>query len=152
MRRRSQKWWKKPFFHLLTLVGVQTTILLNKHRKQHRRRRANLASVLKEVSVALVDKDVIYNPQADNVPLPIDRLKGRHFLSVCPNTEASDSRGKRAQRQCKVCADRAKAAGQTPAERKNKRKLTTTWCRECKVGLCLDCFEIYHTKRDYLNN
>ncbi|GFN91774.1 PiggyBac transposable element-derived protein 4 [Plakobranchus ocellatus] len=98
MRKRSQKWWKKPFFHLLTLVVVQTTILLNKHRTQHRRRRTNLASVLKEVSVALVDKDVIYDPQADNVPLPMDRLKGRHFLSVCPNTEASDSRGKKAQR------------------------------------------------------
>ncbi|GFO32783.1 PiggyBac transposable element-derived protein 4 [Plakobranchus ocellatus] len=58
MRRRSQKWWKKPFFYLLTLVGVQTTILLNKHRTQHRRRRTNLASVLKKVSVALVDKYV----------------------------------------------------------------------------------------------
>ncbi|GFO40111.1 PiggyBac transposable element-derived protein 4 [Plakobranchus ocellatus] len=152
MRRRSQKWWKKTFFHLLTLVGVQTTILLNKHRTQHRGRRTNLANVLKEVSVALVDKDVIYDPQADSVPLPMDRLKGRHSLSVCPNTEASDSRGKKAQRRCKVCADRAKAAGQTPAERKNRRKLTTTWCRECEVGLCLDCFEMYHTKRDYINN
>ncbi|GFO11264.1 Cd109 antigen-like isoform x3, partial [Plakobranchus ocellatus] len=143
---------EKTIFHLLTLVGVQTTILLNKHRTQHRRRRTNLASVLKEVSVALVDKDVIYDPQADNVPLPMDRLKGRHFLSVCPNTEASDSRGKKAQRRCKVCADRAKAVGQTPAERKNKILLTTTWCPECKVCLCLDCFEIYHTKRDYINN
>ncbi|GFO08100.1 PiggyBac transposable element-derived protein 4 [Plakobranchus ocellatus] len=82
----------------------------------------------------------------------MDRLKGRHFLSACPNTEASDSRGKRAQRRCKVCADRARTAGQTPAEKKNKRKLRTTWCRECKVGPCLDCFEIYHTKRDYINN
>ncbi|GFO11378.1 hypothetical protein PoB_003788300 [Plakobranchus ocellatus] len=82
----------------------------------------------------------------------MDRRKGRPFLSVCPSTEASDSRGKKAQRQCKVCAVRGKAAGQTPAERKNKRKLTTTWCRECKVGLCLDGFEIYHTKLDYINN
>ncbi|GFO37511.1 PiggyBac transposable element-derived protein 4 [Plakobranchus ocellatus] len=104
------------------------------------------------ISVALVDKDVIYVPQANNVPLPMDRLKGRHSLPVCPNTEASDSRGKKAQRRCKVCADRAKAAEQTPAERKNKRKLTRTWCGECKVGLCLDCFGIYHKKRDYINN
>ncbi|GFO24125.1 PiggyBac transposable element-derived protein 4 [Plakobranchus ocellatus] len=117
-----------------------------------RRCRTNLASVFKEVSVALVDKDVIYDPQDDNGPLPMDRLKGRHFLSVCPNTEASDSRGKKARRRCQVCAVRAKTAGQTPAERKNKRKLTTRWCREYNVGLCLDCFEIYHTKRDYINN
>ncbi|GFO05856.1 hypothetical protein PoB_003236100 [Plakobranchus ocellatus] len=99
---------------------VQTTILLNKHRTQHRRRRTNLASVLKEVSVALVDKDVTYAPQADNVPIPMDRLKGRHFLSMCPSSEASDSRGKKAQRQCKVCADRAKTAGQTPTVRDGK--------------------------------
>ncbi|GFO34735.1 PiggyBac transposable element-derived protein 4 [Plakobranchus ocellatus] len=79
MRRKSQKWWEKLFFHLLTLVGVQITILLNKHHTQHRTRRKNLASVLKEVSVALVDKDITYIPQADNVPLPMDRLKGRHF-------------------------------------------------------------------------
>ncbi|GFN86954.1 hypothetical protein PoB_001346000, partial [Plakobranchus ocellatus] len=86
----------------------------------HRRRRTNLASVLKEVSVALVDKDVTYNPQADNFPLPMDRLKGRYFLSMCPSTEASDSRGRKAQRQCKVCANRAKTAGQTPTEREGK--------------------------------
>ncbi|GFO08032.1 hypothetical protein PoB_003453700 [Plakobranchus ocellatus] len=104
---------------------------------QHRRRRTNLASVLKEVSVALVDKDVTYDPQAENVPFPMDRLKGRHFLSMCPSNKASDSRGKKAQRQCKVCAARAKTTGQTPTERENKRRLTTTWCRECKVGLCL---------------
>ncbi|GFN99498.1 PiggyBac transposable element-derived protein 4 [Plakobranchus ocellatus] len=61
------------------------------------------------------------------------------------STEAFDSCGKKAQHQCKVWPDRAKAAGQTLAERKNKRKLTATWCRECKVDLSLDCFEIYHT-------
>ncbi|GFO07151.1 PiggyBac transposable element-derived protein 4 [Plakobranchus ocellatus] len=121
-------------------------------RKNKRKLTTTWCRECKEVSVVLVDKDVIYDPQAGNVPLPMDRLKGRHSLSVCPSTEASDSRGKKAQRRCKVCADRAKAAGQTPAERKNKRKLTTTWCPECKVGLCLDCFEIYHTKRDYINN
>ncbi|GFO50016.1 PiggyBac transposable element-derived protein 4 [Plakobranchus ocellatus] len=97
----------------------------------------------------VVTLSTIHQPQVTET---IGRYEEDHFLSVCPNTEASDSRGKKAQRRCKVCADRAKAARQTPAERKNKRKLTTTWCRECKVGLCLDCFEIYHTKRDYINN
>ncbi|KAK3774564.1 hypothetical protein RRG08_000871 [Elysia crispata] len=40
----------------------------------------------------------------------------------------------------------------TQAELKNKRKLTTTWCPWCNVGLRLECFEIYHTKRDYIKN
>ncbi|GFO50627.1 PiggyBac transposase uribo2 [Plakobranchus ocellatus] len=147
----ATRWFdKREVVTLSTIHQPQLTETIGRY--EHRRRRTNLARVLKEVSVALVDKNVIYDHQADNVPLPMDRLKGRHFLSVCPNTEASDSRGKKAQRQCKVCADRAKTAGQTPAERENKRKLTTTWCPECKVGLCLDCFEIYHTKRDYINN
>ena len=152
MRRRSQKWWKKPFFHLLTLVGVQTTILLNKHRSQHRRRRTDLAWVLKDLAISLIDKDVTYDHLADNVSLPLARLRERHFIRNCPSTDGADSRGKKAQRQCKVCVDRAKAGGMTQAELKNKRKLTTTWCPWCNVGLCLECFEIYHTKRDYIKN
>ena len=31
MHRKSLKWWKKHFFHLLTLCTIQTMILLNKH-------------------------------------------------------------------------------------------------------------------------
>ncbi|GFR88295.1 hypothetical protein ElyMa_004247900 [Elysia marginata] len=96
MSRRSQKWWKKPFYHLLTLVGLQTTILLNKHCTQHRKCRTNLSSILKEIIVALFDKDVSYDP------LPMERLRGRHFLSACPSTEASDSRGKKAQSQLEL--------------------------------------------------
>ncbi|GFN97529.1 hypothetical protein PoB_002403500 [Plakobranchus ocellatus] len=122
-RRKGQlvapRWFdKREVVTLSTIHQPPLTETIGKY--EHRRRRTNLASVLKEVSVALVDKDVTYAPQADNVPLPMDRLKGRHFLSVCPNTEASDSWDKKAQRQCKVCADRAKTAGQTPTEREGK--------------------------------
>lgn len=31
-----------------------------------------------------------------------------------------------------------------------KRKDSTYWCPDCKVGLCIkDCFEIYHTQLHY---
>ncbi|GFO20634.1 hypothetical protein PoB_004713900 [Plakobranchus ocellatus] len=111
---------KVPLSDIKPNCFVQIKILLNKHRTQHRKRRTNLTTVLKEVSVALVDKDVTYALQADNVPLPMDRLKRKHFLSMCPSTKTSDCRVKKTQRQCKVCADRAKTAGQTPTERKRK--------------------------------
>ncbi|GFN81774.1 hypothetical protein PoB_000828000 [Plakobranchus ocellatus] len=98
---------------LISLVHLPSDVISTEGAGQTR--------VLKEVSVALVDKYVTYALQADNAPLPMERLKGRHFLSVCPNTEASDSRGKKAQHRCKVCADRAKTAGQTPTERERKK-------------------------------
>ncbi|GFO13361.1 PiggyBac transposable element-derived protein 4-like [Plakobranchus ocellatus] len=124
-RRKGQlvatRWFdKRKVVTLSTIHQPQLTETIGRY--EHRRRRTNLASVLKEVSVALVDKDVIYVPQADNVPLRMDRLKGRHFLSVCPNTEASDSRGKKAQRRCKVCADRAKDSKADPSREEKQKK------------------------------
>ncbi|GFO01250.1 PiggyBac transposable element-derived protein 4 [Plakobranchus ocellatus] len=145
MRRKSQKWWKKPFFHLLTLVSIQTTILLNKYRRQHGRRVTTLSSVVKELIVRHAGTDLTIDAVEDTVNLSLARLHERHFIKLCPPTGEPG----KARRQCKVCTDKAKKAGATHEERKNKRKLVPTWCPECKVGLCLDCFELYHMKADY---
>ncbi|KAK3744871.1 hypothetical protein RRG08_050809 [Elysia crispata] len=145
MRRKSQKWWKKPFFHLLTLVSIQTTIILNLHKKQHGRPATNLAAVVKDLIIALVDKDISYDAEQDNVNLPLARIRERHFIKLCPEKDG----GGKSRRQCKVCVDRAKKTGMSAQERKSKRKVSKFWCPKCKVGLCLDCFEIYHTKVDY---
>ncbi|GFN95241.1 PiggyBac transposable element-derived protein 4 [Plakobranchus ocellatus] len=118
MRRKSQKWWKKPFFHLLTLVSIQTTILLNKHRRQHGRRVTTLSSVVKELIVSLAGTDLTIDAIEDTVNLPLARLHERHFIKLCPPTGEPG----KARRQCKVCTDKAKKAGATHEERKNKRK------------------------------
>ncbi|KAK3794468.1 hypothetical protein RRG08_003621 [Elysia crispata] len=150
MRQKSQKWWKKPFFHLLTLATIQTNILLNKHRRQHGKRPMNLASVVKDLIVSMVSHiDVEHDADRHNVNLPLARIKERHFIQLCPETDGAQARGKKVKHQCKVCADKAKKAGQSRVQRKNQRKQTTTWCPTCKVGLCIDCFEVYHTRVDY---
>ncbi|KAK3778491.1 hypothetical protein RRG08_005775 [Elysia crispata] len=129
--------WKKPFFHLLTLASIQTNILLNKHRRQHGKR-----PMVSHI-------DVEHDADRDNVNMPLARIKERHFIQLCPETDSAQTRGKKANRQCKVCADKAKKAGQSRVQRNNQRKQTTTWCPTCKVELCIDCFEVYHTRLDY---
>ncbi|GFN81331.1 PiggyBac transposable element-derived protein 4 [Plakobranchus ocellatus] len=141
---------EKLFFHLLTLVSIQTTILLNKHCRQHQRTLSYLAAIVKDLIVPLVPYDLDYNPQEDNVNLPLARLKERHFIKLCPETDGTAAQGEKAKSQCKVCAVRAKKAGQTREQRKNQRKQTSTWCPVCKVSLCIDCFEVYHTQANYI--
>ncbi|KAK3743294.1 hypothetical protein RRG08_007533 [Elysia crispata] len=145
MWRKSQKWWRKPFFHLLTLVSIQTTIILNLHKKQHGRPATNLAAVVKDLIIALVDKDVSHDAEQDNLNLPLVRIRERHFIKLWPEKDG----GGKSRRQCKVCIDRPKKTGMSAQERKSKRKVSKFWCPKCKVRLCLDCFEIYHTKVDY---
>ncbi|KAK3791997.1 hypothetical protein RRG08_035485 [Elysia crispata] len=84
---KREKWWKKPFFHLLTLVSIQTTIILNLHKKQHGRPATNLAAVVKDLIIALVDKDVSYDAEQDNVNLPLARIRERHFIKLCPEKD-----------------------------------------------------------------
>lgn len=58
------------------------------------------------------------------------RLSGRHFCGRIPAT------GKKAwpQKRCVVCY------------KKGKRKDSSYWCSECKVGLCVTpCFMMFHT-------
>ena len=62
------------------------------------------------------------------------RLTGRHFIKKIPTEE-----GKRtAVRRSVVCS------------KNNKRKDTTYYCKECNAPLCvLECFQTYHTKKNY---
>ncbi|GFR87622.1 hypothetical protein ElyMa_000751200 [Elysia marginata] len=62
MRRKSQKWGKKPFFHLLTLVSM-----------------TNLAAEVKDLTISLVNKETAYDAERDNVNLPLARVRERHF-------------------------------------------------------------------------
>ena len=45
MHWKSLKWWKKHFFHLLTLCTIQTMILLNRHRLSRQLKRMPLDQV-----------------------------------------------------------------------------------------------------------
>ncbi|XP_054711754.1 protein tramtrack, beta isoform-like isoform X4 [Uloborus diversus] len=106
-------------------------------------------------SSALVPHDS--QPQADELieqywtsdPIPkrgrrssednLNRLVGRHFLRQIPSTD----RKRQPCRECKVCCSRR------DANNKRCRKETRYYCPDCEVGLCITCFEIYHTRKKY---
>lgn len=55
-----------------------------------------------------------------------------HFIEKIPPTRKKA----KPTRRCAVCCKRT-----------GKRKETSFWCQDCKVGLCLkECFKIYHTQ------
>ena len=56
MKRIAMKLWKKHFFHLLTLVSVETTILLNKHRKTRGKKLKTLSAVVKDITFGMTDE------------------------------------------------------------------------------------------------
>ena len=61
MHRKSVKWWKKPFFHLLTTAMIQAQIILNQHRRENRRRKKCLEDFVKEM--------LVQQPAVDEIPI-----------------------------------------------------------------------------------
>lgn len=151
MHRKSCKWWKKPFFHLLTLVMIQTMIILNKHRRARGRKRLALEDVVKAVCVQMPVSQVEEPATAADGPARVlQRImpKGTHFAEDIPPPEGKTTK---TFRNCKVCYEKARATGTSAAACKTKRKQTSVWCPDCKVALCLNpCFRVYHTQENYL--
>ncbi|KAK7097638.1 piggyBac transposable element-derived protein 4-like [Littorina saxatilis] len=145
MHRKSVKWWKKPFFHLMTMIMIQAMIILNAHRKQKRRAKKCLEDVVKDVLTQL--------PVVDEIPIAHVavgdklRLTGRHFAAAIPATTLA-----KPYKNCKVCYAKSRARGVNATLAKSQRKRTRFWCRECAVALCVEpCFEVWHTKKDVLH-
>ncbi|KAK7504155.1 hypothetical protein BaRGS_00004459 [Batillaria attramentaria] len=135
MHRKTLKWWKKPFFHLLTLTTIQTLILTNKHREIRNRKKLSL----EDVNAAAGRRQ----PEA--------RLEGGlkcHYASPVPE---STTHTRKAYSNCKVCYDKLKKMpDMTRQELRKRRKITSFWCGKCEVALCVHpCFELYHSKMDY---
>jgi len=131
--RRTIKWYKKLFFHLIDLS------LLNAYSayKTCTGLKISLADFQFQLIREIFTK---YATQKQNICrrsntyLP-ERLQGRHFPSIVPPT----SKKSKPQRRCLVCQNKH-----------NKRKDTTYMCIKCDVGLCpVPCFEIYHTQEKF---
>ena len=146
-KRRTLKWWKKVFFHLLMLATLNAYLLYSEFcRKKNRK------PVLHRVFRRQVAKSLI---SETNPPLPIvrgavnprdlDRLTGRHFISKIVQKEGQKSKPLRTCPVCNVPTGKRRTPG-------DARKVVrcTYECKDCDVGLCVDpCFRIYHTYKDY---
>ena len=138
--RRSVKWYKKMFLHLIDIVVLNAYNLW-------------LVKTGDRVSLRIFQKRVItqmlakYGSQQATVARRTlggqpDRLLGkeyisRHYLEYLPQGQS----GRKIQQRCHVCAFSVK--------RPVKRKDVQTQCHGCKVPLCIPCFQEYHTKRQY---
>ncbi|XP_067113917.1 piggyBac transposable element-derived protein 4-like [Osmerus mordax] len=136
--RKTTKWYKKIFFHLIDTAVLNSYIV---HRKlsgkviPYRDFRIQLMKELLMDHHVARCRSVGGRPSIDT-PL---RLKARHFPSEIPQTA---NQGRKTRRQCKVC--------QTSTRRKQRRHVTKYQCEPCKTALCaFPCFEEYHTLKHF---
>lgn len=140
--RKSVKWYKKLFFHLIDVT------MLNAYHlwcvKTGLRPKLRLFS--KAVINQLLEKYGQVQPEkghrsVENLP---DRLQcrdylSRHYLEAVPPPEGA--RRPRGQKRCYVCA--------TTERREKVRKDVGQQCKECGVGFCLECFKDFHTLKKF---
>ena len=134
--RRSQKWYKKLFYHMVDismLNAYNLYVLKTKKRKQLRK----FAFVVIKQLLQLHGKENWRRPgrkmqSTEDRISPNDWVK-QHYLAQLP------SAGKRkvGQRACHVCYNSEK--------RVRVRKHVSTWCKTCDVALCYECFPEYHS-------
>lgn len=138
--RKSIKWYKKFFFHLLNLSILNSGIIYSTLEKKPLK--------LPEFRLKLIEQiintywtDCIISPcrvgRKSNDDLPI-RLTARHF----PSRINTGEQKKKISRRCHVHSH----TKLNPQSRKD----TTYECVECNKSLCLEpCFKEYHTKLHY---
>ncbi|KAJ8927974.1 hypothetical protein NQ314_019500 [Rhamnusium bicolor] len=134
--RKTIRWYKKVFFHLLDLS------ILNAHVIYKMKTGENIPLLQFQIKLIkeIVEKYQKFKPRASSsknigqdAPM---RLVARHFPS---HVEKNEKKNKLMAKRCVVC-------------RKHKiRKETTYKCAQCNVPLCIfKCFEKYHTQKKVL--
>ncbi|KFM73599.1 PiggyBac transposable element-derived protein 4, partial [Stegodyphus mimosarum] len=127
--RKSIKWYKILFFHLLDLSILNARAL----HKVLTGKNFTIAKFELTLIREMLDKYKERNRSEEKTLLP--RLVERHFLSLYVSER---SKKKNPVTRCIVCS------------KHNNRRETRYWCFKCRVGLCVvPCFEMYHTREDY---
>ena len=142
--RRSHKWWRKLFIHILNMALLNAYILHSKY--------GNKKLSHEEFTISVISQwleEGVNNCNWKLPPLVSNRMEGdarlseRHFLSHIPC--AVGAKRLRPSRPCFVCNQIPRVEGVPVC-----RKWTSFWCEECKKPLCLEfCFKLYHTVNDY---
>uniref|UniRef100_H2YZK6 PiggyBac transposable element-derived protein domain-containing protein n=1 Tax=Ciona savignyi TaxID=51511 RepID=H2YZK6_CIOSA len=141
--KKSMKWYKKLFFHLISMTTVNAHIVYNKVRVQHGHSKVTMLQFLEELIKDLAMETTQKMGQKQDATSstqqgPASRLIGRHFMSRLPGDH---------HKSCVVCNQKAMHQRDT-TQRKYKR--SSFWCECCGVTLCnVPCFEEYHTIREY---
>ena len=158
--RKSCKWWRKLFVHLLNMLILNAYILNTKfgtRKMNHSQYREYLAGYLIRKSTSN-GESTNHNPVMNDEQCSAAehdllagveekhklRLTGRHFpqkMSSVPNKRVRPL-------TCKVCYVGKKESAITYKPR--RRRSTSFMCAECKVAMCIEpCFRLYHLYENY---
>lgn len=127
--RKSLKWYRKFFFHLIDIC-VWNAYCLYKYKRGEIISMAKFHLALIKQIIKKYHHNVIRcNTRAADNPA---RLTERHFPSLYI------SKGKNRSQKCVMCS------------KNDKRSESRYECKDCNVGLCIDpCFKIHHTELYY---
>ncbi len=136
--RKTMRWYKKFFFHILDLVLYNSNVLMNELKGTKESRVAFCTELARELIIQYKQAPVRRPPPTASQDPTHARLTERHFPSLVPATAGK----KTASRRCHVCSH---------TERGTKKRSDCRYeCRTCDVGLCVvPCFEEFHTKLQY---
>ena len=145
--RKSVKWYKKVFFHLVDICMLNAYNIYMTKTGERSSLRLFRKSVIKEMLVRFATQVPMHSrpgKQSRGALEGLERLRTEGLATHYP-VHVSPTPGKpqkKGQRECTVC--------KTTQRREKKRKLVTTMCQGCDVGLCLgDCFMQYHTLKTF---
>ncbi|XP_046588357.1 piggyBac transposable element-derived protein 4-like [Neodiprion virginianus] len=135
--RKTLKWYKKLFFHMVDLSIYNTFILYKITSKKNITFAKFHLRLIREILLKYSNTNICNNKSGGQTASKDDmlRLISTHFPSKYINPTGKRRNGRR---KCVVC-------------RKHKKRTETQFeCKECKVGLCIEpCFKLYHTKEHY---
>jgi hypothetical protein len=144
--RRTQKWWRKLWVHLLNMI-IHNAYVLNRKEGSNKKlahyefRESIAFELIKESrpeTMEILDNDIVPTHLIPGC------LNGRHFIVKIPK----NGKNRIVPRTCKVCkitkTDQKKGKGQACV------RYTTFICEQCKLPMCASpCFKLYHTEADY---
>lgn len=145
--RKTVKWYKKLFFHLVDVCTLNSYL----YYKAKTQKTVPLRTFVETLALQLLEKYgtvARYFPgRAATVASQPDRLLGRdyvarHHLTYIPLvSQAQRKTRSHGQKQCTVCSKTTRRA--------RKTKKTCFMCRECEAPLCVECFVEYHTLTNF---
>lgn len=131
--RKTMKWYKKLFFHLLEITVFNSYIAYkNCERKSELSLRDFKLMLIEEIFN--VHSATTSSSRAEN-PIEVTRLTGRHFPVIISDVTPSRSR-------CVVCASSKRSA--------KKDSKPNVKCDVCGTTLCpIGCSKAFHTLKDF---
>ena len=141
-KRKTIKWWKKAFFHLMDLLVLNAYILYKQDAQIRKNKPLSHKDFRRKLVHHLTSEVVARRPHSTPSVDNVRRLTERHFPSKVPVL----GKKKHPTRVCVVCSSTNKRDHDGVQKRRESRYI----CATCDVGLCVTpCFQLYHTYKEY---